>query len=132
MAVAAAARRRNGASSENVAAFGEQLPSRGGDLRRLDELLAAMRACAAGDFSVRLSPRRHGPLGEIASAFNRLAATNQRMAREMARVRRVIGREGRMTVRAQLPGAAGSWAASIDSVNALIDDLVRPTTEVAR
>src|SRR6201999_4064307 len=40
--------------------------------------------------------------------------------------------EGRMTERAVLPDADGAWATSIDSVNALIDDLVRPTTEVAR
>src|ERR1700692_2964189 len=37
-----------------------------------------------------------------------------------------------MTERATLSGANGAWATSIDSVNSLIDDLVRPTTEVAR
>ena len=37
-----------------------------------------------------------------------------------------------MTERAQLKGAKGSWAESVDSVNSMIDDLVRPTIEVSR
>src|SRR5947199_1815970 len=71
-------------------------------------------------------------MGEIAAEFNDLAATNQRLANELVRVGRIIGREGRMTERAAVPGADGAWATSVDSVNSLIDDLVRPTTEVAR
>ncbi|WP_238579964.1 HAMP domain-containing protein, partial [Treponema endosymbiont of Eucomonympha sp.] len=31
-----------------------------------------------------------------------------------------------------LPGAIGGWAEQADSINTLLDDLVRPTTEVAR
>src|SRR5207247_3485030 len=57
---------------------------------------------------------------------------NARMAKELVRVGRVIGREGRMTERASLGAATGAWGTSIDSINSLIDDLVRPTTEVAR
>ncbi len=98
----------------------------------LEDLLTALRAVQAGDFSARLNTRRRGLLGEIAAEFNELAATNQRMAKELVRVGRIIGRDGRMTERAALTGASGEWATSIDSVNALIDDLVRPTTEVAR
>ncbi len=98
----------------------------------LEDLLAALQAVREGDFSARLSTRRKGLLGEIAAEFNELAATNQRMAKELVRVGRIIGREGRMTERAALADASGAWATSIDSVNALIDDLVRPTTEVAR
>ena len=40
--------------------------------------------------------------------------------------------DGRMTERATLPGLYGSWSESIESVNSLVDDLVRPTTEVGR
>jgi signal transduction histidine kinase/HAMP domain-containing protein/CheY-like chemotaxis protein len=56
---------------------------------------------------------------------------NASMEKELARIRRVIGREGRMDQRASLSHAGGGWAASEESLNALIDDLVRPTTEVA-
>ena len=102
------------------------------ELALLEDLLAALRAARAGDFSVRLSTRRRGLLGEIVAEFNELTATNRRMTKELVRVGRIIGREGRMTERAVLSEAGGEWATSIDSVNALIDDLVRPTTEVAR
>src|SRR5205085_860416 len=44
----------------------------------------------------------------------------------------IIGREGRMTERARLTGTGGAWQTAIGSINGLIDDLVRPTTEVAR
>src|SRR5437660_10649646 len=37
-----------------------------------------------------------------------------------------------MTERARLRGAQGGWSTTIGSVNGLIDDLVRPSTEVAR
>ena len=99
----------------------------------LDELLAALTAARDGDFSVRLSARsRNGVLGEIASVYDELAERNARMDAEMVRIGRVVGREGRMTERASLGDAPGGWQRSIDSVNALIDDLARPTTEVAR
>ena len=54
------------------------------------------------------------------------------MARELERLGRVVGKEGKLTQRASLGSVRGSWAASIDSVNELIDDLVRPTRETAR
>src|SRR5881409_3529571 len=37
-----------------------------------------------------------------------------------------------MTERMDLRGAKGAWGSNVDSINSLIDDLVRPTTEVAR
>src|SRR4051794_28366507 len=97
----------------------------------LSELLRALTAARDGDFSVRLSARRGNVMGEIAAVYNQMAETNARMAKELVRVSRVIGREGRMTERMNM-SAPGSWGTSRDSVNSLIDDLVRPTTEVAR
>jgi HAMP domain-containing protein/signal transduction histidine kinase/CheY-like chemotaxis protein len=98
----------------------------------LDDLLAALRGNREGDFSVRLAIGRNSPLAEAAAEFNELATRNERMSKELVRIGRIIGRDGRMTERAALAGASGDWATSIDSVNSLIDDLVRPTTEVAR
>ncbi len=61
-----------------------------------------------------------------------MAARNAALEAELVRVAEIIGREGRMTERARLHGASGAWATTVGSVNGLIDDLVRPTTEVAR
>jgi len=43
-----------------------------------------------------------------------------------------VGKEGRLQQRMSVPGATGEWAQKVDSLNTLLDDLVRPTTEVAR
>src|SRR5205814_1106598 len=42
------------------------------------------------------------------------------------------GKEGKITHRAELGGFSGAWGASLGSVNALIGDLVHPTSEMAR
>ena len=100
--------------------------------QRLQPLLDGLRAARQGEFSVRLPALPAGVLSEIHAAFNDMIALNEAMADEMVRIARIVGREGRMTERATLPGAVGSWANSKDSLNALIEDLARPTTEVAR
>jgi HAMP domain-containing protein/signal transduction histidine kinase/CheY-like chemotaxis protein len=104
----------------------------GGQADALARLEDALRAAAAGDFSVRLPGRRRGAIGRVESAFNELAARNQALESELVRISQTIGREGRMTERARLAEAEGAWRTSIASVNGLIDDLVRPTTELAR
>jgi HAMP domain-containing protein/signal transduction histidine kinase/CheY-like chemotaxis protein len=105
-----------------------------GRAQDLQHLLGALRAAERGDFGVRLFPSTQGGvMGEIVVAFNDLMAKNALLASEMERVERVVGREGRMTERVTLgPGMAGQWLASMGALNALIGDLVQPTTEVAR
>jgi len=95
-------------------------------------LLEALQAVKAGDFSVRLPEKKNGVLSQIYKAFNEVITLNQHEAEEIVRVGRLVGREGRMTERAHLKNSGGSWATSIDSINSLIEDLARPTTEVAR
>ena len=51
---------------------------------------------------------------------------------EIRRVARVVNREGRFTERASVPNATGAWKQTVDAINGMIDDLARPTTEIAR
>ncbi len=44
----------------------------------------------------------------------------------------MVGKEGKLKQRASMRDARGFWGESIECVNALIDDLVHPTSEVAR
>src|SRR5207253_90650 len=99
---------------------------------QLRELLQALRAAYAGDFDVRLPTDQPGLMGEVAEAFNKFADRRDKFSGELTRVARIIGREGRMTERVSLPRAGGSWKTSVEAVNGMIDDLVRPTTEIAR
>ncbi|MCA1612023.1 MAG: hypothetical protein LC780_14465, partial [Acidobacteria bacterium] len=96
------------------------------------QLLAALTAFQKGSFDVRLPEDWVGVDGKIADAFNTVVERNQRMSRELERLSRVVGKEGRIDERASLGDVAGSWEASVESVNALISDLVHPTSETAR
>jgi signal transduction histidine kinase/HAMP domain-containing protein len=97
----------------------------------LQDLLVALASAKAGD-ATRMDSRRRGLHGEVARAYNELLDQNTRFSRELVRVSQVVGREGRMTVRVQPGNLTGTWATAVDAVNSLIDDLARPTGEVAR
>jgi len=98
----------------------------------LADLRDALRALKAGDFTVRIPPGERRITKEVATAFNDVAAMLDRTSLEFVRVSKVIGRDGQMMERAQLEGAQGGWSRKLESFNALIGDLVRPSTEVAR
>src|SRR5919108_1427748 len=104
----------------------------GVEVYRPEDLVSALLELEAGNFSARL-PENGAPLDiRTAQAFNRVAARNEAMANELGRISRTVGREGRSTDRADLPGAHGDWGRAIGAVNAMITDLVQPTQEVAR
>ena len=73
----------------------------------LQELLDALRAARDGEVGVRLSLRKSGVMGDVAKAFNGLADRREGLTNELSRVSKVIGREGRMTERAQLEEREG-------------------------
>ena len=98
----------------------------------LEPLLEALRAGRRGDTGIRLDTRRRGIVGQLNKAFNDLAQTRERTTEEIVRVATAIGREGRLTDRAEVKKAEGTWRASLVAVNTMIDDLSRPTLEVAR
>src|SRR5205807_1825563 len=57
---------------------------------------------------------------------------NEKMSQELARLSRVVGKEGKLSQRLTLGDVDGFWRESVESVNDLIDDLVHPTSETAR
>ena len=71
-----------------------------------------------------------GVAGKIADTFNEIVAANQRMAQQLEAVGEVVGREGRTGKRVRFGFADGAWGDMEASVNALIDDLLWPTTAV--
>ncbi|HJV82249.1 HAMP domain-containing protein, partial [Noviherbaspirillum sp.] len=95
-------------------------------------LLGVLTALKKGDFTVRLPSDWTGLAGKIADTLNDIMETNEQLTEEITEVSRVVGREGRLTQRAAVPSVAGGWSTIVKSVNTLIDDLVRPTTEMAR
>ncbi|WP_435644656.1 HAMP domain-containing protein [Streptomyces sp. H49] len=102
------------------------------DTAALNRLLAALVAMRDGNFRKRLTVSGDGVMSEIAAVFNEVADRNLHLTGELARVRRMVGREGKLTERLETGACEGSWATAIDHSNALVDDLVRPVSEVGR
>src|SRR4030081_114258 len=69
---------------------------------------------------------RNGP-----SALTAVHESTPRLEREIRRLSRRVGQEGQVK-RAGLGDAGGVWASTLDAVNDLIEDLVRPNTDMAR
>ena len=98
----------------------------------LSLILGSLRTMRDGDFSVRLPGSWTGVPGKIADTFNDIVAANQQMAKELRRVGKVVGKEGRTRERTKFNESRGSWGEMEVSVNTLVEDLLRPTTEVTR
>src|SRR5690349_926139 len=98
--------------------------------RERKDLLRTLEAFEQGDFAARapLGPSR----SSVVRALNNVIGMNERVADELERVSRVVGKEGKLMERAALRSGRGSWGTSIAAVNTLIGDLVQPTIEVAR
>jgi HAMP domain-containing protein len=102
------------------------------DTAALNRLLVALVAMRDGNFRKRLTVSGGGVMSEIAAVFNEVADRNMHLTGELSRVRRMVGREGKLTERLETGACEGSWAAAIDNSNALVDDLVWPVSEVSR
>ena len=98
----------------------------------LATLLDALASLRRGDATARLPAHWSGLAGKVADTFNDVVELNATMAAELARLRQVVGQEGKLKQRASIGNARGFWGESIASINALIDDLVHPTSDVAR
>jgi HAMP domain-containing protein/CheY-like chemotaxis protein len=101
-----------------------------GDARHLSLLLQGLQAVRGGDFSARLPTDQIGLPGKIADAFNDIVSANERMAQQLESVGQIVGREGKTRRRVRLGVTSGAWGEMEGSVNALMDDLLWPTTAV--
>src|SRR5262249_10537724 len=98
----------------------------------LSVILASLQCMQEGDFSARLPGTWTGLPGKIADTFNDIIAANERMALELKRLGQAVGKEGRIRERTRFRDPKGAWGEMETSINALVDDLLRPTTEVTR
>ncbi|HEV7523966.1 MAG TPA: ATP-binding protein [Acidimicrobiia bacterium] len=97
-----------------------------------DVLLAFLEQLKRGDFSARMPLGWTGLAGKVADGFNDFVSVNETFCSELARVSEMVGKQGRLSQRIERGGMTARWSGPIDSVNNLIDDLVRPTSEMQR
>ncbi|WP_326596212.1 HAMP domain-containing protein [Streptomyces sp. NBC_01803] len=102
------------------------------DAAALNRLLSALESMRDGNLRKRLTVAGDGPMAEIAAVYNEVADRNLHVTGQIARVRRVVGREGKLTERMETGLCEGAWSKAIDDANELVEDLVRPVAEVGR
>ena len=95
-------------------------------------LLAVLARLRAGDFTARMPLDWTGLPGKIADGLNEVIIASQAFEGDLARVSRLVGKQGKLSQRVALAGSSHGWSESIESINSLIDDLVRPTLEMQR
>ncbi len=93
-------------------------------------ILQNLQTMKDGDFSVRLPVTWIGLPGKIADSFNEIVTANEQMALELKRVGKAVGKEGKTRERIRVEQRRGAWNDMEVSVNTLVEDLLRPTTEV--
>ena len=98
----------------------------------LTAILQSLKTMKEGDFSVRLPVSWIGLPGKIADNFNEIVIANEQMAFELKRVGQAVGKEGKTRERIRVEHRRGAWDDMEVSVNTLVEDLLRPTTEVTR
>src|SRR5437763_8241717 len=95
-------------------------------------LLRTLTAVKKGDFRVRMPVEFTGTSGKIADTLNEIIELNERLSSEIERISTVVGKEGKLSARAQIPNGGGAWSNVADAGNSLIADLVQPTNEISR
>ena len=85
-----------------------------------------------GDFTARMPHAWTGLTGKVAADLNDVIIANQSFAQQLERVSETVGRQGRLSQRLTPGVSSSSWSRSVDSVNDMIDDIVRPTSEMQR
>src|SRR6202167_3305057 len=98
----------------------------------LSVILESLQTMKNGDFSARLPVTWTGLPGKIADNFNEIVIANEQMASELKRVGQTVGKEGKTRERIRVEQRRGAWDEMEVSVNTLVEDLLRPTTEVTR
>jgi HAMP domain-containing protein len=98
----------------------------------LDAVVSVLNRARSGDFTARVTAMADPAMAEVGMRVNDLVSLNERLLNELERVGRAVGQEGRINERAVMSGAGGGWQDGVEAVNGLVDDLMRPTTEVAR
>ena len=121
---------KGGASARRRTPSAASTPADHDPRQDLRTLLFALESVRDGDFSARLPSDWTGLEGKIADRFNEIVAANAEMASELARVGHVVGKQGKVRQRMRFARTRGAWGEMQVSFNTLIDDLVRPTTDV--
>jgi HAMP domain-containing protein/CheY-like chemotaxis protein/signal transduction histidine kinase len=101
---------------------------------QLRDVSAVATAIANGDLTRKITVDVKGEILQIKEVINSMVDQLRIFADEVTRVAREVGTEGKLGGQAEVPGAAGTWRALTDNVNAMANSLtaqVRAIKDVA-
>src|SRR4051812_48051099 len=80
-------------------------------------LLKTLSAFKKGNLAVRMPVDRTGVDGKIADVLNDVLELSEQKAKELDRISRSVGKEGKIAQRVSMGSASGGCAECIESVN---------------
>ena len=89
-------------------------------------------AIANGDLTQKITVEAQGEILELKDTLNSMVDNLNRLVGEVSRVAKVAGAEGKLSERAKVEGAKGSWKDIVDTLNNLINSIATPVQEVIR
>jgi signal transduction histidine kinase/DNA-binding response OmpR family regulator/HAMP domain-containing protein len=102
------------------------------ETRDMQTLLATLKAFRKGDFTTRMPEDWTGMPGKIADALNEIIDMAADITSEFERVSQLVGKQGKVDERIQLPLMKGSWRKTVNASNSLADNLLSPMNEMIR
>jgi HAMP domain-containing protein/signal transduction histidine kinase/ActR/RegA family two-component response regulator len=89
-------------------------------------------AIANGDLSQKITVEAKGEILELKNTINAMVDQLRTFAKEVTRVAREVGTEGKLGGQAQVPGVAGTWQELTESVNVMAGNLTSQVRGIAR
>jgi HAMP domain-containing protein/signal transduction histidine kinase/ActR/RegA family two-component response regulator len=89
-------------------------------------------AIANGDLSQKITVEAKGEILELKNTLNAMVDQLRTFAREVTRVSREVGTEGKLGGQASVPGVAGTWQELTESVNVMAGNLTSQVRGIAR
>src|SRR5207237_159509 len=99
-----------------------------GQVRNIADVATAI---AKGDLSSKITVEVKGEILALKNTINTMVDQLNSFASEVTRVAREVGTEGRLGVRAAVPGVAGTWKDLTDSVNTMGGNLTAQVRNIA-
>src|SRR5205814_28798 len=99
-----------------------------GQVRNIAEVATAV---AKGDLSKKITVNVSGEILQLKETLNTMVDQLHRLARDVTRVAREVGTEGRLGGQANVPGVAGTWKDLTDSVNSMAGNLTAQVRNIA-
>ncbi|HEU4613269.1 MAG TPA: HAMP domain-containing protein, partial [Kofleriaceae bacterium] len=89
-------------------------------------------AIANGDLSQKITVEAKGEILELKNTLNAMVEQLRTFAKEVTRVSREVGTEGKLGGQAHVPGVAGTWQELTESVNVMASNLTSQVRGIAR